>query len=151
MDDCIFCKIVNGSIPSSKVYEDTNYLAFLDVMPATKGHTLVITKKHYSTLIDIPEEELKGLVKIVQNVTKAVIKATNATGYKVEIFNGADSGQSIPHLHFHVIPRYEDDGLIYKDDKNWWTPRKELYDKDEIIKYADEIKKNLQSYPEESA
>jgi len=75
MEDCIFCKIVKGEIPCSKVYEDENVLAFLDIAPVHKGHTLVIPKKHFETILDIPEQELKGLILAVKKVVIAVEKA----------------------------------------------------------------------------
>src|SRR3989344_2576574 len=134
MNDCIFCKIVNGELPSAKVYEDEKHLAFMDIMPATKGHVLIIPKWHYKEFLEIPVEEAKGLIAIVHNVADAVIKATNSQGYKLENFNGAYSGQSIFHVHFHIIPRFEGDELEYDANKRWWVPKK--YKEDEINKYA---------------
>ena len=107
MNDCIFCKIVNGKSPSANIYEDEKYLAFMDIMPATKGHCLVIPKKHYKEFLDVPAKGVKGLMAIVYNVTDAIVKATNSKGYKLENFNGEYSGQSIFHVHFHIIPRYD--------------------------------------------
>jgi histidine triad (HIT) family protein len=142
MGDCIFCKIVEGSVPSTKVYEDKNSLAFMDIMPATKGHTLVIPKQHYETFLDIPKGELVSLIRIVQNVTRAVVKAVNANGYKIEMFNGEASGQSVKHAHFHIVPRYENDGLECRADKNWWAQKRGAYSNGEIEEYAEKIRRN---------
>ncbi len=113
MDDCIFCKIVNGEIPAVKLYEDENVLSFLDIAPASKGHALVITKKHYSTLLDVPHEELGDLVKAVQKIGAAVMIAINAEGFNVLQSNHKAAGQVIPHVHFHIIPRKEGDNLSF--------------------------------------
>lgn len=110
-ENCIFCKIVSGQIPSTKIYEDENSLAFLDISPAANGHSLVISKKHYATLLDIPSTELKELILAVQKIGAATMKATNAQGFNVLQNNGAVSGQVIRHLHFHVIPRFENDSI----------------------------------------
>ncbi|MEK0346637.1 MAG: HIT domain-containing protein, partial [Nitrosopumilus sp.] len=72
MEDCIFCKIIAGKIPSAKVYEDKNVISFLDIMPANKGHCLVVPKKHYETLLDIPDEDLTSLIKATKKITKAL-------------------------------------------------------------------------------
>ena len=87
MVDCVFCKIIKGEIPSTKLYEDNDILAFLDIMPANKGHTLVIPKKHHETLTDIPIDELEKLTKELQKMAVAVVKATNAEGYNIVMNN----------------------------------------------------------------
>ncbi len=143
MADCIFCKIVKGEIPSAKVWEDSKFVSVVDVFPATKGHVLIIIKQHIPTALDVPPNDLADFIKVVQKVGKAVVKATNASGYKIESFNGAEAGQSVPHAHFHVIPRYTDDGFIPQADKNWWKPRPELYARGEIEKYAALVKSFL--------
>tara|TARA_Y100000310_G_scaffold339531_1_gene432483 strand:+ start:3146 stop:3556 length:411 start_codon:yes stop_codon:yes gene_type:complete len=111
MTECVFCKIGKGEITPKKIYEDQNIIAFLDIFPAAKGHSLVIPKKHYATLLDIPEMELKELIQIVQKVGAAVMKATQADGFNVLQNNKEAAGQAVPHLHFHIIPRFKDDGL----------------------------------------
>jgi histidine triad (HIT) family protein len=136
MEDCIFCKIVKGEIPSSRVYEDEKTLAFLDIAPVQKGHTLVITKNHYETIADIPEEELKELITAVKKVSKAVKKGANADGFVVSMNNGKASGQEVPHAHFHIIPRFNQDGL-----KPW--PKVE-YKGDEIEDYKENISQNIE-------
>ncbi|MBI2607511.1 MAG: HIT family protein [Candidatus Doudnabacteria bacterium] len=111
MQDCIFCKIVEGSIPSNKVYEDDQVLAFLDIRPVSKGHTLVIPKKHSQDLLDTDDETLQHLLLAAKKVSRAVVKATGAQGFNLGVNNGKDSGQEVMHLHFHIIPRYVNDGL----------------------------------------
>lgn len=143
MDDCIFCKISQGEIPSTKIYEDSNYLAFLDIMPATKGHALVIPKKHYPTFLDIPENELSEFIKIVQKVASAVVKATQAQGYKIEMFNNEISGQTIFHAHFHIIPRSENDEIKFNQGKGWWIPQKDLYSENEMQELAEKIRESF--------
>lgn len=110
MSDCIFCKIIKGEIPSYKVYEDEAVLAFLDITPVNTGHTLIIPKKHYDNLADLPEEEASRLIKIVKKIMPAVIKATQADGFNLNLNNGAAAGQVINHAHFHLVPRYQSDG-----------------------------------------
>ncbi len=111
MSDCIFCKIINKEIPSYKVYEDDNVLAFLDIAPVNPGHTLVIPKKHYVNLEEISNEELAELMKVVKKIGKALKKGLGVSGYNVMENNDPVAGQIIPHIHFHVIPRQKDDGL----------------------------------------
>ena len=110
MQDCIFCKIVAGSIPSCKVYEDENTIAFMDVGPLVKGHTLVIPKKHHDPLTDTPPETLLACMQTVKLVMQAQQKALGCQGVNLHQANGAAAGQVVPHLHFHVIPRFVDDG-----------------------------------------
>lgn len=108
---CIFCKIVAGEIPSFKVYEDEGVYAFLDIAPVNYGHTLVVTKKHYANMEEIPEEELCRLIKAVKKVGKALKDGLGAAGYNIGENNDPVAGQVVPHIHFHVIPRRIDDGL----------------------------------------
>ena len=112
-EDCIFCKIVSGEIPSQKVFEDENTFAFLDINPSSKGHSLVITKKHYETLVDVPEDELKQLIISVKKVSQAVIKATNSKGFNILQNNNKVAGQIVNHIHFHIIPRSESDSINF--------------------------------------
>lgn|SRR3989344_8875074 len=115
MQDCVFCKIVTGEIPSAKIYEDNEILAFLDIMPVNKGHTLVIPKEHFETLVDIPSKKLQKLIAELYKITNAVIEATNAEGFNVFINNKRVAGQAVPHAHFHIVPRYGND----KVDVRW--------------------------------
>lgn len=135
MTHCVFCKIIKGEIPSSKVYEDKEVLAFLDIAPVSKGHTLVIPKRHFETIIDTPNELLGKVINAVKKLSPAVMKATGAEGISVAQSNYPAAGQVVPHLHFHIMPRFKEDGLRF------WP--KIQYEEGEINKVAEKIKKAL--------
>jgi histidine triad (HIT) family protein len=101
----IFAKILRGEIPCVKVYEDDQTLAFMDVMPQAEGHTLVIPKEKAENLLDLSPEGAAALIVTTQKVARAVKKALNVPGIYVMQLNGADAGQTVFHVHFHVIPR----------------------------------------------
>lgn len=111
MLDCIFCKIIAGEIPSYKVYEDEFTLAFLDINPVNPGHTLVLPKKHVANIEEASEETLCQAIKTVKKVGLSLKKNLSTPGYNVLVNNDPAAGQIVPHLHFHVTPRLEDDGL----------------------------------------
>ncbi|MFA5184311.1 MAG: HIT family protein [Patescibacteria group bacterium] len=108
---CVFCQIVSGEIPSYKVYEDDQVLAFLDIYPASPGHTLVITKKHYQNLEETPEGELADLMIKVKRIGRLLKDKLGVVGYNISENNDPVAGQEIPHIHFHIIPRRAGDGL----------------------------------------
>ncbi len=108
---CIFCKIANGTIPSYKVYEDNDVIAFLDVNPASRGHTLVVTKEHFSNMTTCPKAILDKVFEVAQTIAQAQIAQLGATGVNVLTNVGESAGQSVHHFHVHVIPRYDNDGL----------------------------------------
>lgn len=135
MDDCIFCKIIKGKIPCTKIYEDDNILAFLDIGPANKGHTLVIPKDHHETLLDMPDQLLCVLMRKVKKVAKAVMEGMSVKGFNVMQSNYPVSGQQVPHYHVHIIPRQEDDGLKH------WPPKE--YAEEEADEVAEKIKSRL--------
>ena len=110
MEECLFCKIVAGEIPSQEVYSDGDFMAFLDINPRNPGHTLVIPKKHYQTIMEMPDNEVGELFKIVKKIAIAVKKGTNADGISIGQSNERAAGQVIPHVHFHVIPRFNTEG-----------------------------------------
>lgn len=110
-ENCIFCKIIGKKIPAKVLYEDDTVISFLDVYPSSKGHSLVLPKKHHATLLDIPEVELKEVARVIQKVGAAAMKATNADGFNVLQNNFPAAGQVIHHMHFHIIPRFQNDGL----------------------------------------
>lgn len=110
MDDCIFCKILHGGIPATKVYEDADTAAILDIQPANPGHCLVLPKKHFSGLAETPDEELGGIFAAAKKVARAAVQATGADGFNIIVNNGQTAGQVIFHTHIHVIPRFRDDG-----------------------------------------
>ncbi|HEY5347852.1 MAG TPA: HIT family protein [Rhizomicrobium sp.] len=105
----IFAKILRGEIPCVKVYEDARTLAFLDIMPSTPGHTLVIPKEAAETILDLSPEGAAALIATTQKVAGAVLRALECGGVMLAQLNGAAAGQSVPHIHFHVLPR--DHGL----------------------------------------
>ena len=116
MSDCIFCKIANGEIPSSTLYEDENFRVILDLGPATKGHALILPKAHYADLTDIPDELAGKAVSVAKKVVKAMMPALPCDGYNVVQNNGPAAGQTVFHYHVHLIPRYENDhaGILWK-------------------------------------
>ena len=109
MDDCIFCKIVRRAEPSITVYEDNNTLAFLDYLPLNPGHTLVIPKKHYDTMREMPSREVGELFVSVAKIMRGVFKATKADGVNIGQSNGAAASQDVFHMHVHIIPRHPGD------------------------------------------
>ncbi len=133
-EQCIFCKIVRGEIPNTTLYEDESVLSFLDIAPAAKGHAIVIPKKHYQTLLDLPHEELKGVMEAVQKIAAATMVALpGVQGFNVVQSNNEAAGQVIPHVHFHIIPRQKEDRLNIA-----WEPGKS--EAEELKKYAELVK-----------
>ncbi|MGD9781514.1 MAG: HIT family protein [Kiritimatiellia bacterium] len=110
MTDCIFCKIVAGQIPSIKVHEDDDVLAFMDIGPLVKGHVLVVPKAHHDPLADTPDDVLAKVIAVVRRIVRAQRDGLGADGANVHQANGAVAGQVVPHLHFHVVPRFKHDG-----------------------------------------
>jgi histidine triad (HIT) family protein len=109
--DCIFCSIVSGRAPSKIVYQDEGYIAFLDAFPVSRGHTLVCPKKHGATIWDMGEEEIAGLFRVASRVSRAVVKAVGAEGFRFVQNNGEAADQVVAHVHVHVIPvRMQDRG-----------------------------------------
>lgn len=109
--DNIFAKILRGEIPSHKIYEDDEVFAFLDVMPRAPGHTLVIPKVEATGLIDISPEDLGALMAKVQKLAPLIVEGIGAEGFMLQQFNGAPAGQTVFHLHIHIIPRWEGQSL----------------------------------------
>lgn len=110
---CVFCEIVKGDIPADKIYEDDYVLAFLDIKPHNPGHTLVIPKKHYQNLEEIDEDSLAKLILAVKKVALMMKDKLGVLGYNVIENNNLIAGQVVPHIHFHIIPRYKNDGLRF--------------------------------------
>ena len=110
-EDCIFCKIVNQEIPSDIIYEDSNTLVFLDISPVNHGHTLVIPKNHYINILDINSETFSKVMETVRKISPVIKKAVNADGLTIGINNEKGGGQFVFHLHIHIIPRFNNDGL----------------------------------------
>ncbi len=135
-DDCVFCKMVGGEIPISKIYEDEFVLSFLDIGPISDGHTLVIPKQHFEKLDECPADILGQVCSRLGKITKAVAAAMNSDGYNVLCNTGKAAGQVVKHLHFHIIPRHTGDGVF-----NRWPAYK--YQEGKIEAIAAEIHKNL--------
>ena len=119
MSGCIFCSIVSGKIPATKVYEDDEVLVFMDIGPLVKGHVLVIPKVHIETVFDASDELIGKLHQIAARVARAQKSQLGALGVNVLQNNGHIAGQEVDHFHIHVIPRFEGDGHTWK-----WTPLK---------------------------
>lgn len=134
MEDCIFCKIVAGKIPAAKVYEDDKVISFLDIMPANKGHCLVVPKKHAQTLMEISEDDLAATVKTAKKVASALSLSFGNGSFNLVMNNGKEAGQLVNHAHMHIIPRFHKDRLRIK-----WSHLK--YEGDEMKEYAEKIKK----------
>ena len=135
--ECIFCKIVAGDIPSTRVYEDDTVLAFMDINPAMRGHCLVISKAHYATLPDVPNDVLGGVITAAKTVGTAVVKALRAEGLNLIQSNGAVAGQIIDHFHMHVMPRWGGDKV---DVANWEMKQGDM---DDIAAAAAMIREQL--------
>ena len=105
-DDCIFCKIANGEIPSDTVYEDEHFRAILDLSPASKGHTLVLPKEHFDDALSADDKTVGEIFKTAAKIAAAVKETMNCDGINIVQNNGEAAGQTVHHLHVHIIPRY---------------------------------------------
>lgn len=132
MDNCIFCKIATGEIPAITIYEDDDVKVIFDAGPATKGHALVIPKAHYENVFEIPEDLLAKAHIVAKEIATKLKEATGCAGVNILQNNGEMAGQSVFHLHIHVIPRYQGDTANIK-----WTPGQQ--DKE----YLEELKEKL--------
>lgn len=133
MNECIFCKIIKGEIPSDKIYEDDNFLAFLDITPINIGHALLIPKKHYKDIFEIPDNTLCEIGPIIKKIANAVKDGANADAINIGMNNGSVAGQVVFHAHIHIMPRFSDDGY------RLWHGKE--YKKDEAQKIAENIRK----------
>lgn len=121
MDDCIFCRIVEGSAPSWTVHETETAYAFLDIHPVSAYHTLVIPKRHYTDIFDVPKEELLGVMAALKDVVDRYHERLGLQNVQVINSSGAEAQQDVFHLHFHIVPRQDGDGLDIR-----WTTHPEL-------------------------
>ncbi|MBU0459955.1 MAG: HIT family protein [Nanoarchaeota archaeon] len=110
MKDCLFCKIVKKEIPCHNIYEDKNNLAFLDIQPHAQGHTVVISKTHAPSITELEDQKLQSLIIAVKKAMKLIKEKLSPTGFTIGINHGKISGQTVDHLHIHILPRYEGDG-----------------------------------------
>lgn len=134
MEDCIFCKIVDGKTPAAKVYEDAQVVSFLDIMPANKGHCLVAPKKHAQTLMEMSDEDLVATMKAAKKVARALSLSFGNGSFNIVMNNGKEAGQIVNHAHIHLIPRFQKDRLRIK-----WSHLK--YEGEQMKEYAEKIKK----------
>ena len=133
MEDCIFCKIVSGKIPAAKVYEDAYAISFLDIMPANKGHCLVVPKKHTATLLEMDDRELAATMLAAKKIARALSLSFGNASFNMVMNNGKEAGQVVNHAHIHLIPRFQKDRLRLK-----WSHLK--YENDELKEYSEKIK-----------
>ncbi len=136
MNDCIFCRIARGELPCTKVYEDPEVLAFMDIGPIVKGHVLVIPKAHVDPLTAAPPALLGRIMSVVQQVAAAQQKGLKADGINLHQSNGACAGQVVPHLHFHVIPRFNNDGHRWNWQAHRYTDPGEMQERAAAIRSA---------------
>ncbi len=128
MNNTIFEKIATGEIPSHEIYQDSDFFAFLDIKPESPGHTLLIPKICYETIEEIPDELLMRLIVLVKKISTVLKKSLGANGIKIVVNNGKSAGQEIPHLHFHVIPYY-DNKVMKKKSRNYEEETEEIMKK----------------------
>ena len=110
MSDCIFCKLANGEIPTRKIYEDDLFTVFMDASPVTRGHSLIVPKRHCDNLYSLPDEEASKIMILAKKLATHMTEKLHADGFNVMQNNGEVAGQSVFHYHMHLIPRYKDDG-----------------------------------------
>ena len=111
MEDCVFCKVVRGETPSTKIYENDNFFSILNINPIAEGHGLVLSKKHFETMLDLPSSLGEELLDCIKKTAVKLIEKYNAEGFNVFNNNKEVAGQIIKHIHFHIIPRKKGDGL----------------------------------------
>jgi histidine triad (HIT) family protein len=136
---CIFCKIVEGEMPSYKVYEDENTLAFLDIAPIADGHVLLIPKHHEQFVEDLPEEIYSTLFDSLKGLVKPIQEAFDAPASNIGLNNGPNAGQIIPHVHIHIIPRPKKAGPTLFSSADRFKPRSKEY----FEEIAEKIRKEI--------
>lgn len=109
-DDCIFCKLANGVFPTNSIYEDEDFNVILDAGPATKGHALILPKEHYANLFELPDETASKVMILAKKMATHMKEKLNCDGFNLVQNNGPCAGQTVFHFHYHLIPRYENDG-----------------------------------------
>lgn len=137
MENCIFCKIIKGEIDCAKVYEDSDVLAFLDVFPLTKGHSLVIPKTHFENIFDVSEDALQKVIVVAKQISGKIKTNLQADGIRLSQSNDKAAGQEIMHFHLHIIPRYKDDGISMNETGRTHPQKADL---EELKKLAERIK-----------
>ena len=133
--DCIFCKLANGVFPTNFIYEDEDFKVILDANPATKGHSLILPKKHFKNLLDADEEILKKALPLAKKLSNKLIEVLKCDGINVLQNNNKAAGQAVFHLHIHLIPRYKDE----KEHMLSWKANK--FSDEEMKNIAESLKK----------
>ena len=128
-ENCIFCKIANGEIPSKTIYEDDDFRVILDLGPATKGHALILPKEHSANLFELPEETAGKAMKLAKKLGEQMVSNLKADGLNIVQNNGETAGQTVKHFHLHLIPRYKNDG-----QNILWKPGEVSAEELELIK-----------------
>lgn len=134
-DNCIFCKIANGEIPSRTLYEDDKFRVILDLGPASKGHALILPKEHYANLYELPDETAGEVMKLAKKMAVQMTESLGCEGFNLVQNNGELAGQTVFHFHMHLIPRYQDDG-----QKIGWKPQEITQEE------LEEIRKQIVEY-----
>jgi len=137
--DCIFCKIIDGEVPAVKVLDKDKVIAFMDINPASRGHMLIVPKKHVENIFEISEDDLSAVMNAVKHCAQAVRQALKAEGITVLQLNGKASDQIIPHLHVHIMPRWQNDRLSVSQ---WEMNEGNI---DELQEIAREVKEHIPS------
>lgn len=142
-EDCMFCKIINGGIPSANVYEDDHTFAFLDIGQVTKGHTLIVPKMHTKDIYNTPPEVAGNLFSVVPAIATGIKEAYQAAGLNILVNNEEAAGQEVFHTHIHLIPRYNDadDGF-----KKKWETHESDYSMEDLEDIARKIAGSMTSY-----
>ncbi len=136
MDECVFCSIVQGKREAAFVYYDDEFMVFMDKYPISTGHTLVIPRKHCTTILEMPNDEFNRLFALVHRIAIAVLLAVNAQGFSIAQNNGRVAHQVVPHVHVHIVPRF------LTDEKGKYASRR-IATLDELKSIADKIKSRL--------
>lgn len=132
--ECIFCKIAAGDIPSNTIYEDADFRAFLDLGPATKGHTLIVPKNHYKNLLELSDDTCEKALKVAKKVANQMVSKLGCAGVNMVQNNGEAAGQTVNHFHIHMIPRY---GTEPKGTAAW---EPQTLSEEEMNKIKDQLK-----------
>lgn len=131
-DNCIFCKIASGEIPSKTIYEDEEFRVILDLAPAAKGHALILPKAHFTSLYELPDDCAAHAMLLAKKMAKQMTDKLHCDGFNLVQNNGETAGQTVLHFHIHLIPRYKDDG-----QKIGWEPRE--MSEDELAQICGQI------------
>ena len=136
-EKCIFCKIINKIIPNATIYENEKFIAFLDKYPINYGHSLIVPKNHFNTILDMPTDLVCEMYSLVPQIAKAIITSIDGNGFNVSQNNGRSANQIIPHVHVHIVPRFD-----FEKTKGQWPMRK-IANIDELNELAAKIIGNI--------